>query len=177
MSMAAERYAKALLDLAAEDGGVEKYQSELETVSQAYEEENGLSAFLFSPRSNLTVKKNVLKELFQKRVGGDILHFLLLLLEKGRIQSLPEICRAYVRLADEYRNILNLTVSTAFPLDKTQIDGIGKTFQALYHGSSVKIAVETDESLIGGVKVTVDGDVFDGTVKGKLFRMQSAINP
>ncbi len=177
MSMAAERYAKALLDLAAEDGGVEKYQSELETVSQAYEEENGLSAFLLSPRSDLPAKKSVMKGLFQERVGGNILHFLLLLLEKGRIQSLPEICRAYVRLADEYRNILNLTVSAAFPIDKAQLDGIRKTFQTLYHGSSVKIAVETDESLIGGVKVTVDGDVFDGTVKGKLFRMQSAINP
>lgn len=178
MPMAAERYAKALLDLAIADGDVEKYQTELEAVSQTYEEEkNGLAAFLLSPRSDLSAKKTILQGLFQERVGGNILHFLLLLLEKGRIRSLPEICRAYVRMADEYRNIINLTVFTAFPLDKTQLDGIGKTFQFLYHSSSVKIAVKTDASLIGGIKVTVDGNVFDGTVKGKLFRMQSAINP
>ena len=177
MSMAAERYANALLDLAIADNAVEKYQIDLETVSQTYEEENVLSTFLLSPRSDLPAKKSVLLKLFQERVGGNILNFLLLLLEKGRICSLPEICCAYVRMADEYRNILNLTVSTAFPLDKAQIDGIGKTFQSLYHGSSVKIAVETDISLIGGVKVTVGGSVYNGTVKGKLFRMQSAINP
>ncbi len=177
MSMAAERYAKALLNLAIETGAVEKYQIDLETVSQTYEEENGLSAFLLTPRSVPQAKKSVLAALFRERVEDNILHFLLLLLEKGRIRSLPEICCAYVRMADEYRNILNLTVSTAFPLDKAQLDGIGKTFQSIYHGSSVKIAVETDASLIGGVKVTVDGNVYDGTVKGKLFRMQSEINP
>lgn len=178
MSMVAERYAQALLNLAIADGNVEKYQTELEAVSQTYEEEkNGLSAFLLSPRSDLPVKKSMLKGLFQERVGRNILHFLLLLLDKDRIRSLPEICRAYVHMADEYRNILNLTVSTAFPLNKEQLDGIGKTFQSLYHGSSVKIAVETDVSLIGGVKVTVYGSVYDGTVKGKLSRMQSAINP
>lgn len=174
MSMVAERYAKALLDLAIEEGTMEEYQNELEMVSQTYEAENGLRAFLLGPQKDLAVKKSVLIRLFGGLAVKNILRFLLLLLEKGRVESLPDICSAYIRMADEYRNILNITVTTALPLDKARIDGIGRTFQSVYHGSSVKITVKTDASLIGGVKVTVGDQVYDGTVKGKLSKMQSA---
>ena len=175
MSMVAERYAKALLSLAIAADAVEQYQNELEAVSQTYEEENGLSAFLLAPQKNLEAKKTVLVKLFQAKVSDNILRFLLLLLEKGRVEFLPDICCAYVRMADEYRNVLNITVTSAFPLEKAQIDEIGKTFQAVYHGPSVKITVNTDASLIGGVKVTVGDAVYDGTVKGKLSKMTSTL--
>lgn len=175
MSMVAERYAKALLDLAIADGAVEEYQNELEAVSQTYEAENGLCAFLLSPQKDLTAKQSVLAALFRGRIEENILRFLLLLLEKGRVKSLPDICCAYLRMADEYRNILNITVAAAFPLDETQAEGIGRTFQSVYHAASVKITVETDSSLIGGVKVTVGDQVYDGTVKGKLVKMQSSL--
>ena len=175
MSMAAERYAKALLDLAISGGAVEGYQDDLEAVLRIYEAENGLRAFLLGPQNDPAAKKGVLTVLFGEMVPQNILHFLLLLLDKGRLESLPDIFSAYTRMADEYRNILSISVTSALPLEKAQIDGIGKMFQAVYHASSVKIAVKTDESLIGGVKVAVGDQVYDGTVKGKLSKMQSAL--
>lgn len=175
MSMVAERYAKALLDLAVANGAVEKYQEELEAVSRTYQAENDLRIFLLAPQNNLTAKKTVLIRLFRGKAEENILCFLLLLLEKSRAAFLPEICRAYVRMADEYRNILNITVTSAFPLEKSQVDEIGRTFEAVSHGSSAKIAVKTDSSLMGGVKVTVGDLVYDGTVKGKLSKMRSAL--
>lgn len=174
MSLVVERYAKALLDLAISDGAVEKYQNELKTVSQTYQEENSLCAFLLAPQKHMA-KKAVLVRLFRGMVGDNIIRFLLLLLEKGRFKFLPDICSAFIRMADEYRNILNITVISAFPLEKFQIDEIGKTFETLYHGSYAKITMETDASLIGGVKITVGDQVYDGTVKGKLSKMQSAL--
>ena len=175
MSVVAERYAKALLDLAIVNGAVEKYQEELEAVSRTYQGDNGLRVVLLAPQNNLMAKKTVLIRLFRGKAEENILRFLLLLLEKSRAAFLPEICRVYVRMADEYRNILNITVTSAFPLGKNQIDEIGKTFEAVSHGSSAKITVETDSSLIGGVKVTVGDRVYDGTVKGKLSKIQAAV--
>lgn len=175
MSMVAERYAKALLDLAVANGAAEKYQEELEAVSQTFQGENGLCTFLLAPQKNLMAKKTVLVRLFRGKIEENILRFLLLLLEKGRISFLPEICCSYVRMADEYRNILNITIASAVPLDKDQIDEISKTFQTVFHGSSAKITMETDISLLGGVKVTVGDRVYDGTITGKLLKMQSAV--
>lgn len=175
MSMVAERYAKALLDLAVANSDVKKYQEELEAVTKTYQGDNGLRVFLLAPQNHLMAKKTVLIRLFRGKVEKNILRFLLLLMEKGRAAFLPEIYRVYVRMADEYRNILNITITSAFPLGENQINEIGRTFEAVCHKSSAKITVKTDASLIGGIKVSVGDRVYDGTVKGKLSKIQSAI--
>ena len=176
MSLVADRYAKALLDLAISDSAVDEVQSELAAVSQIIETQGNLTAFLLSPRSDLKIKKTVLNHIFIDSVRKNILNLLLLLLDKGRMEVLPDIVTSYVKMADEYRNILNITVTTALPLNQAQIDSISEKFKAIYHGSSVKITVETDNSLIGGVKVIIGDKLYDGTVKGKLSKMQSVIS-
>lgn len=175
MAIIGNRYAKALLDLAISDSAVDEYQNELARVLQIIESERELNGFLLSPQKDLTTKKNVLIHVFEGSIQKNILHLLLLLLDKGRIESLPDICLVYEKMADEYRNILNITVTTALTLNQSQIDSICEKFKAIYHRSSVKITVETDHSLIGGAKVTVGDKLYDGTVKGKLSKMQSAI--
>lgn len=175
MSLIADRYAKALLDAAISDSAVDEYQNELAAVSQVYESENDLKVFLLSPQKDLKTKKTVLINVFSGHIGNNILHFLLLLLDKRRMESLPDICTAYIKMADEYRNVLDITVTTALPLNKAQIENIIEKFRAIYHGSSVKIAVVTDNTLIGGIKVAVGDKLYDGTVKGKLSKMHSAL--
>jgi F-type H+-transporting ATPase subunit delta len=175
MSLVAERYAKALLDLAIFENAVDECQNELAAVSQIYEAESDLKTFLLSPQNDLTTKKTVLIHVFSGFIRKNMLNLLLLLLDKERMEALPDIYTAYVEMADEYRNILKITVTTALPLNRDEIDSIGEKFKSVYHGSSVKIIVETDTSLIGGVKVVVGDKLYDGTVKGKLSKMQSAI--
>lgn len=175
MSTAANRYAEALLRLAISGNAVDEYQNELTAVSQVYQADNGLKSFLLCPQKDLSAKKDLLHHAFSRSVNRDILHLLFLLLEKGRMKSLPEISSAYVKMADDYRNIVDITVLSALPLSRAQLDGIAQKFQTMYHGSSVKITVKTDPALIGGVKVTVGDKLYDGTVKGKLSKMQSAV--
>lgn len=175
MSLVADRYAKALLDLAISNSTVEEYQNEFAAVAQIYKEERDLVTFLFSPQKNLATKKALITHVFSGSISRNILNLLLLLLEKGRINSLPDIYTAYEKMADEYRKILNISVITALPLSKEQLDGISEKFKAIYHASSVKITVETDNALVGGIRVVVGDKLYDGTVKGKLLKMQSAL--
>lgn len=175
MSTAANRYAEALLALAVSDGAVDGYQRQLTTLSRIYQEDNGLREFLLCPQKERTVKKAVLSEALGRLDEKNILNLLFLLLDKNRILLLPEICSSYERIADEYRNRLNITVTTALPLEQEQINRIAERFKAVCHASSVKITAETDRSLIGGVKVAIGDRLFDGSVKGKLEKMKSAL--
>ena len=175
MSLIANRYAKALLDLAISDNAVDEYQNEFAAISEIYEAESDLKTFLLSPQKDLITKKNVLIHVFEGSIRNNILNLLLLLLDKCRIETLPDICTVYVKLADEHRKILNITVTTALPLNQAQIDSIGEKFKTIYHGSSVKITVETDTSLIGGVKVAIGDKLYDGTIKGKLSKMHQQV--
>ena len=175
MMTAANRYAKALLDLAVSDDAIDGYQSELSDVAKIYLAESALQSFLMSPQKNLTIKKEMLTSLFGGQIRKNVFHLLLLLVDKGRMGLLADISSAFSEIADEYRNILNVTVTSPLPLCKDDTDRIAEKIKHLYPEYSVKITVETDVSLIGGVKVAVGDKLYDATVKGKLSKMQSAL--
>lgn len=175
MSVVADRYAKALLDLAISSDAVDAYQKDLTIVSEIYEAANGLKAFLLSPQKSLRAKKIVLMNTWSETIQSNILHLLMLLLDKRRMEILPDISTAYLQMADNYRNILNITVITASPLDAEQTKRITNKFQSLHHGTAVKISVVTDNTLIGGIKVIIGDKLYDGTVKGKLSKLHSTL--
>lgn len=176
MSLLERRYAEGFLRLSVQSGTMDGYQDELTSVSEIYQSEHELRAFLLSPENDIRTKKRFLADLFGGKVEQNTLHFLMLLLDKDRIQYLPGICREYTALADERRNTLNITIWTAIPLEQHYIDSICEKFKSLFHSAFVKAAVETDPSLIGGIKVAVGDKLYDGTIKGKLSRLQSVLN-
>ena len=175
MPLVEKRYAEALVSLSAEKNSLDDYQNELAAVAGIYEAESELKAFLLNPQNVVDVKKKVLGSILEGKVRQDILHLLFILLDKGRIGSLPGIYREYVRMADEKRNLLNITIMAATPVDQEHIDRIGEKFRKLYHSSSVKVAVKLDPTLVGGVKVAVGDKLYDGTIKGRLSRLQSIL--
>ena len=176
MPPVASRYAEAIFSLSVQNNAVDEYQEELTVLSGIYETESGFKAFLLSPGTNVQTKKRILTNLFEGKVGPSTLNFLLLLLDKDRIKYLPEICRQYIRMADEQKNVLHITIMTAIPLEQEYIDRICEKFKTSFHSVSVKASVQTDPSLIGGVKVAVGDKLYDGTIKGKLSKLRSVLS-
>lgn len=176
MGLVAKRYALAFADLSASKNTFGEYSDELAEISDIYESQDDLRDFLLNPKNELSAKKTVLTNIFSDRIQPDVLHLLFLLLDKGRIGSLPAIRRQYMKLANERQNILELTIMTALPLEPEQIDSISGVFQKLFHTASVKAAVQIDPTLIGGVKIAVRDKIYDGTIKGKLSGLQSLLD-
>lgn len=175
MALVNKRYAEALVNLAIEKAAVDAYQEELLAVSEIYENEEALRTFLLNPENTSKTKKSVLSGILEGKVPQDILHFLLVLVDKGRVASLPGIYREYVKMANEKKSILNITIFAAAPIDQPQIDSIRDKFRVLYNAHSVKTVLEIDPSLIGGVKVAIGDKLYDGTVKGRLERLHASL--
>jgi F-type H+-transporting ATPase subunit delta len=175
MPLVDKRYAEALINLAVERDVIEAYQNELTVLSDIYGSERELRAFLLNPKNSVDTKKSMLSSLFGGKVQPDLLNLLFLLLDKGRIGFLPGIGREFIRLADEKRSILHIAIMTPIPLDQAHIDRIGERFRKLYNSSSVKATVNLDPTLIGGVKVAVGDKLYDGSVSGRLSKLQAMI--
>lgn len=175
MALVDKRYAEALVNLAIEKNTVDACQEELLAVTEIYGKEEALRTFLLNPENNQNTRKSLLTSIFGGKVQQEILHFLLVLVDKGRIASLPGICSEYVKMANEKRSILNITIFSAVPIDQVQIDSISEKFRVLYNAHSVKKVLEIDPSLIGGVKVAIGDKLYDGTVKGRLERLHTSL--
>jgi F-type H+-transporting ATPase subunit delta len=175
MSLVDTRYAEAFIKLAVEKDSLDSYQEDLLAVTDIIQKEEALKAFLFNPENTLSARKSILSGLLKDRVRQDVLNLLLLLLDKGRITSLPGICREYVRLADEKRSILNINIFAAVPIDQAQINKICDKFKEIYNTKNAKADLTIDPSLIGGVKVAIGDKLYDGTVKGRLESLHASL--
>ena len=121
----AKRYSRALFNLAQEDKAIEQYGTELEGFNGVIKDLPDLGNALRNPLYPEAVKKNLFRKVAAQLELSPIMDsFLNLLIEKKRIQHLPEIADYYHRLMDEYSNISRAKVKAAFELGAAEIDEI-----------------------------------------------------
>lgn len=167
----ARRYARALVQLATEEGGVEKYHAELTAVNNVLAEHRSLWAILVSPAYRIEAKRGMMLELIEKLgISDTVKSFLLLLLEKNRLSYLPQIVVSYGIFADELSGVVRPTITSAIPLDDAQVEQIREAL-AKSTGKKVVVRVEVDPSLIGGVVTTIGDKAFDGSLKTQLAKI------
>jgi len=175
MLLAAKRYAEALADISLESNQTEDYRQQLKAISDIYTRENELRAFLNDNSINPSVKKEFIKKVFAEKLKTEILNFLMLLIDKRRIDLLPEICSEYMLITNRKRNILNMTIISAEPLTESQINDIKEKYMEKHKASSFDVTNRIDKSIIGGVIVRIGDIIYDGSVKGRLEKLKNAI--
>lgn len=175
MPLVERRYAEALVAIAEQNGLIDEYQQEFQAVVDAFHHQMEFKFFLFNPEIKIDVKKEVIRKIFTGRVKNELINFLELLLDKGRIKFLPGILQEYVKMADQKKNILSITIVTAATLDGAKVEEIKEKYKKLYHASHVKAQVEMDPKLIGGLKVKIGDKVIDGTIMGRIESMKEIL--
>jgi F-type H+-transporting ATPase subunit delta len=171
----AKRYAKALIQLAAEEGAVEKFQDELQVFASVLDNHPESSAFFFSPAFSGVEKKELLKVIIDRlSISGTVANLLFLLLEKNRLNQLTYIIAGYRSFADELSGTLRGTVTSALQLDDMQVHEIRAALEKST-GKKVLLQVDYDPSLIGGVVTKIGDKIFDGSIKTQLDRIQDIL--
>ncbi len=101
VSAISKRYARALVEIGTEQKKVEQFADELDGFLAAFSEEKNLRLVLSSPTFPFEKRSAILTEVAKKlKLSAPIRNFLGLLLEKGRLQVLPQIVAEYRRFAD-----------------------------------------------------------------------------
>jgi F-type H+-transporting ATPase subunit delta len=175
MPLIEKRYAEALIGLAVQNRSVDEYQQELLTIVDLYRNQQDFSLFLLNPEINNEIKKTVIVNAFGGKVKKELVNFLSLLLDKGRIVYLPGIFIEFTKAADRIKNILNITIISAVPLEDKQISSIVEKYKRIYHTTNAKLNLEIDVSLIGGVKVKIGDKVVDGSINGRLQDLKQVL--
>src|SRR5690606_39038282 len=112
---AAQRYAKAILDLAKDQNASEAVYHDMESISQTITASDELQNVLASPVIKDDLKRNALKEIF-KNVNPLTLGAFDILLENNRIIILKSVAQKYIELDNELNDIRFATVNTVIPV-------------------------------------------------------------
>jgi len=169
MSIAtARRYAKALFELARQEGQPAPVREGLGRMDEMIRVQPELRDLCRSPRYHPEEKKRVLESL-AGRIGSPPLlkRFMDLLIQKNRLGQLPEITKVFGLLVDEAEGVEHVRVRAARPLSKEQESGLKRELGVILK-RDVDLIVESDPSLLGGMVIYAGSRVYDGSVRGQL---------
>jgi F-type H+-transporting ATPase subunit delta len=97
-------------------------------------------------------------------------NFVQTLAENRRLAYLPEISTLFDELKDEAEGIVDVTVTSAAPLENGQRDALSAALQRRLK-RQVRLHCETDPSLLGGAVLRAGDLVIDGSVRSRLDRI------
>jgi F-type H+-transporting ATPase subunit delta len=175
ISNISKRYARAFFEIAAKEKNLERYHTELNKFSSLISQNKALGEFLSNPIFEQENKKAVVEKLIGKLgFSGMTVNFLKLLVDKRRIDSLPDIEACYRQLMDEALKKVRVSVKTAFPLSGKMQEYINATMEKIT-GRKVEMTLETDPGLLGGIAIGVGDTLYDGSVKSQLNNMRNLL--
>lgn len=168
------RYARALFDTAVKSNTLDQVEEDLKAVHQIFRTVPMISRALGAPTIAAGRKKELLQQAFGERVSPLTLRFLTLALDRRRQDIIRDIYPEFVRLANQSRNILPVTVQSAVPLTDAERDELGRSL-AERTGKTVRITLDVEPELIGGMIVRMGDTVIDGSVKSRLEQLHQRL--
>ena len=161
-----DRYAKSVFELAENEGAQEALQSELSSLVGILRAKPQLLGLFQNPLLSRD-EKHALIEGISPEKSSLVERFLMLLVEKSRVNLLPDITEHLQELIDEEKGIEEAKVITARPLDSSLRPLIEKTLARLT-GKKISIQTETDTNLLGGIQIHIKNRLIDATIRRKL---------
>jgi F-type H+-transporting ATPase subunit delta len=148
---------------------------ELAQFADGVEATREASIALFGPVTTAKEKMAVSEAISQKMGLSDLARrFLSLLARKERLALIREIHDSLreVRLLAE--GGVSGTVVSAEPLSVSDVEQLASAFGKKL-GKRVAFRAESDPTLLAGVKVTVNGVTYDGTLRSQLQRLRDQV--
>ena len=168
----AERYARAILELADEAKQLSQIVEEIKSVAAAYAESGELRALTANPAIEGTARDNLLKDLgVRLNLSAISMNAVRLMARRGRLSALPDVSEIFGRLADQKAGVLRATVTSAGPLPEEYYQRLSTELE---QRTRRKILLERrqDPTLIGGVVTRIGDHTIDGSLKGRLAALE-----
>ncbi len=167
----ANRYARALVDVALKPGAVEtpqKIAAGLADFLSALGSSAELRGVLASPAVAPEKKRSVLAALGEKlELGRTTQNFLRVVVDRRRLSLLGEMVSAFQALLDERAGIVRAEVTAAQPVEEAQQAALAEKLSGVT-GKRVLPQFAVDPALLGGAVARIGSTIYDGSVRGRL---------
>ncbi|MFC2948907.1 F0F1 ATP synthase subunit delta [Virgibacillus sediminis] len=173
-ALVAKRYAEALFQLGNEKAALEKFVEEFRVVKEVFQTDTNLVTFLKHPRVNNEKKKQFIDEVFQG-LDKDVVNTLKILVERHRVEFTPSIIDHLIQFRNDALGIAEAEVYSVRQLSDTELKELETSFAKRIGKKEVKLSNVVDPSIMGGIKLRMGNTIYDGSISGKLKRIERNI--
>lgn len=167
-------YGKALFDAALELDKVSEIKEEIKQINEIFKAEDDFYMLLTNPSISVLNKKDIIKNVFEGRVMTEVLSFMYILADKGRVIHFDKIVKEFEKLESEQSGVTDGIAYSATPLTKDQLKKLEQETGKLLN-KNITLTNAIDKTLIGGVKIMAEGKLIDASIRSRLNRLSSQI--
>lgn len=160
-------YGGALWQLCAEENCTQEMRADVLALLSVLREQPEYLRLLASPDIPARERLELLDAALRGKAHPYLLNFLKLLCERGHIACASDCLEEYCRRYDEANRIENVTVWSAVELTRAQKEALGRKLSEKLE-KNVRLTVEVDPTLLGGIRVQTQSESFDGTIRSKM---------
>lgn len=153
--------------VASQSKDLDALQTELFEIGQLSSHDAELELALSSTRASQEGKADLVGKLLGKKVSEAALVLARQAVSSRSYKRFAEVMEQYGLWLAEFAGESVAHITVAKQLSAEQLERLGKALAKAF-GRELQLNVEVDEEVIGGVHVTVNGEVIDGTVLTKL---------
>jgi F-type H+-transporting ATPase subunit delta len=173
MRKIARNYARAMADTLPDDAAVRRLEGELREFASVFADDDEVRHFLAGPLiSNDKKIEAVEKALAGGGGSAELRKFVRLLIERNRINLLPEMAEEFSATARERLGIVDAEVVSALPLTDELKERARASLKRIT-GRDVRAEFQVDPNVLGGIRAQVGSTIYDGSVRGRLERMRT----
>lgn len=169
----ARPYAEAAFALADAAGTLGKWSASMERMAAIAADEKMRDA-IGNPRLTAEQLYGLFAAVAGEAIFAETQNFVRVLIENRRLELLPDIRANFEELKNEREGTIEADIASAFPLESGALAALVADLERRFK-RKVEPHVTVDPELIGGVRVQIGDEVIDGSVRGRLATMASAL--
>ena len=174
MTHFAREYGNALFELAREEHREEAFLAQLAELTECFRQEPDYIRLLCTRSIEPEERKALLDAAFADSVHPYVLNFMKLLTGRGAMDRFIECADVFRDRYNELYGVVEAEVTSAAPLSEDQINAVREKFEAML-GRKLSLRASVDPSLIGGLRVDVEGRRYDNSIRTRLERMRRSL--
>jgi F-type H+-transporting ATPase subunit delta len=172
ISTIARPYAEALYRVAKE-GDLESWADLVSRMAEVAGNPD-MQAVIGNPKLSPEQVYSIFSGVVGVPLSDEAANFVKTLLDNGRLGVLPDIAEQFHALKNAGQGSADAAIFSAFPMSEAQVAAL---IAALEKKFKIKLtpSVTVDPSLIGGVRVVVNDEVLDTSIRTRLEQMRVAL--
>ena len=175
MTKTARVYGGSLYDLAAEENLDGQIMEQMNEIRQIFRENPGYLKLLGEPAIPEEERLKMIEEAFGSQAERYLENFLKLLCERKILREFAGCCEEFTRRYNLAHGISEAVVTSAVKLSDQQMEALKAKLEKV-SGKQVYLVQKTDASVLGGLRVELEGVQLDGTVQSRISGISKKLN-
>ena len=169
-----KKYAQLLYQVTVKEDDINQVSDYLHSIRSILKSVPELNQLFITRRVQVQDKMIMLKNILGDKISDIVMDLMVLLMENGHMMLLGEVVKRFDYLKDKDSEIIKVQITSSSRLSDDEVQRISLNIENKIQ-KKVDVTMETDTSIVGGIKLRVGNTLIDGSVSNRLQKMRDTL--